>query len=333
MNQMNDPCGVLVLHKTAGMTSHDAVNKIRRLYGTKQVGHTGTLDPMATGVLVVLIGRAAKFAEFLVSDGKAYTAVMRLGVTSDTGDLTGNLTETGAVIPDEAAVRDACAKFVGDIVQVPPMYSALKVNGRKLVDLARKGITVEREGRTVTVNSLSVTKLSDVDYELAVDCSKGTYIRTLCEDIGAELGCGALMASLRRDRSGVFSLDGAPALDELEAMPIEERVGLLVGVEELFADLYGVVLPEFFAHLAHCGCEVYSKKISGCEVVMPVSSAENPAGAPDVPAVSGNVRLCDAGLPLGTLVRLYDADGFFALAELREFEDGTAFKPVKQYRV
>lgn len=318
-----NPCGVLVLHKSDGMTSHDAVNKIRRLYGTKQVGHTGTLDPMATGVLVILIGRAAKFAEFLVSDGKAYTAVMRLGVTSDTGDCTGNVTPTGAVIPDEAAVREACANFVGDIVQVPPMYSALKVNGRKLVDLARKGITVEREGRTVTVNSLGVTRLSDTDYELAVDCSKGTYIRTLCEDIGASLGCGALMASLRRDRSGVFSLDGAPTLAELEAMTAEERVSLLVGVEELFSDLFGIRLPEFFAHLAHSGCEVYLKKISAAPLVTPCSyiGAENP-------------RLCDIpALGVGTLVRLYDADGFFALGEVREFEDGLALKPVKQYLV
>jgi len=258
---------------------------------------------------------------------------MKLGVTGDTGDLTGNLTETGAPIPDEARVREVCAGFVGDIVQVPPMYSALKVNGRKLVDLARKGITVEREGRTVTVNSLGVTRLSDTEYELAVDCSKGTYIRTLCEDIGAGLGCGALMASLRRDRSGVFSLDGAPTLDELEAMPADERVGLLVGVEELFADLHGIVLPEFFAHLAHCGCEVYAKKIAGCEIVMPRShnAADNPM--PDA-KLSGNVRLCDiGGFDVGTIVRLYDDGGFFALAELREFEDGLAFKPVKQYRV
>jgi len=304
MNDINTAAGVLALHKTAGMTSHDAVNKIRRLYGTKQVGHTGTLDPMATGVLVMLIGRAAKFAEFLLSDDKSYRAVMRLGVTSDTGDSTGNITETGAALPTEAEVKEACKRFTGEITQIPPMYSALKVNGRKLVDLARKGITVEREGRQVTVFSLDCERLSETDYALDISCSKGTYIRTLCEDIGSSLCCGALMASLERTRAGSFSIDGAPTLEELEAMTPDERLSLLVGVEQLFDTLPKIMLPEFFAHLAHSGCEIYAAKIGVKDEV-----------------------------PLGSLVTLYDADGFFALAECRDYEGKHAFKPVKQYRV
>jgi len=304
MNDINTAAGVLALHKTAGMTSHDAVNKIRRLYGTKQVGHTGTLDPMATGVLVMLIGRAAKFAEFLLSDDKSYRAVMRLGVTSDTGDSTGNITETGAALPTEAEVKEACKRFTGEITQIPPMYSALKVNGRKLVDLARKGITVEREGRQVTVFSLDCERLSETDYALDISCSQCTYIRRLGKEIGSSLCCGALMASLERTRAGSFSIDGAPTLEELEAMTPDERLSLLVGVEQLFDTLPKIMLPEFFAHLAHSGCEIYAAKIGVKDEV-----------------------------PLGSLVTLYDADGFFALAECRDYEGKHAFKPVKQYRV
>ncbi len=330
MNEPNNsefatPCGVLTLHKTAGMTSHDAVNRIRRLYGTKQVGHTGTLDPMATGLLIVLIGRAAKFAEFLTSDGKAYTAIMRLGVTSDTGDVTGNLTYTEKPLPSEDEVKRVCReKFVGEITQIPPMYSALKVGGQKLVDLARRGITVEREPRPVTIHSLDVRRLSDTDYELTVACSKGTYIRTLCEDIGDALGCGGTMAALRRDVSGRFALEGAPTLEELETMTLEERNARLVGVEELFGDLRGIVLPPFFAHLAASGCEIYMKKIANAAVIPSgemVKSAENP------------LFIGNSAFEVGELVRFYDADGFFALAKCGEFSEGLAFKAVKQYRV
>jgi len=315
------PCGVLALHKPAGMTSHDAVNKIRRLYGTKQVGHTGTLDPDATGLLVVLVGRAAKFAEFLTADDKAYTAVMRLGATSDTGDLSGNVTLTDTPLPDESQVCAVCRdRFTGTITQVPPMYSALKVNGRKLVDLARKGITVEREGRDVVIRSLEVRRLTDCDYELKVACSKGTYIRTLCEDIGKALGCGGLMASLKRTASGAFSLDTAVDFETLEAMEQSERYQLLVGVEELFSENVGLLLPPFFAGLAHSGCEIYLKKIGDALV----KTAENPLF---------ETKAREMAFENGQLVRLYDDEGFFALAELREYEGGEAFKPVKQYRV
>ena len=194
------PDGVLILDKPEGMTSHDCVARIRRLYNTKKVGHTGTLDPMATGVLPILIGRAAKASEYLTAEEKGYEAIMRLGIVTDTEDTTGQILSRAEVLPTEEEVYLAAASFLGEYDQVPPMYSALKVNGQKLCDLARNGITVERKARTVCIRELTCTRIpgSKTDYRLSVLCSKGTYIRTLCADIGTKLGCGAAMAALRR---------------------------------------------------------------------------------------------------------------------------------------
>ena len=177
--------GVLLLDKPAGPTSHDMVGLVRRLYGTRRVGHTGTLDPLATGLLVVLVGRAAKAAEYLVSDEKHYTATLRLGMTTDTEDVTGEVLTHTDTLPDAEAVAAACAAMVGKSEQVPPMYSALKVGGRKLVDIARAGGEVERDARPIEIYSLTCTPTdTPSDYRLDVHCSKGTYIRTLCADIG-----------------------------------------------------------------------------------------------------------------------------------------------------
>ena len=205
-----EPSGILILDKPQGITSHDAVYKIRRAYGTKRVGHTGTLDPLAEGVLVMLIGRAAKAAEYLSSDRKAYVATLRLGLTTDTEDITGEVLSRSESIPDAQTVYAALDRFRGDILQVPPMYSALKIGGQKLCDLARQGKVIEREPRPITVYSLEAKPTqSPADYILTVECSSGTYIRTLCADIGAALGCG-----------GVWQLS-----DELRqgASPMRER--------------------------------------------------------------------------------------------------------------
>lgn len=195
----NMPGGVLAVHKGEGMTSHDVVNRVRRLYNTKRVGHAGTLDPLATGVLVVLVGRAAKACEYISSDKKTYRATLRLGLTTDTEDITGEVLTRSDNIPDSETVKAVCREFVGGLKQIPPMYSALKVNGQKLYDLARQGVTVEREARDITVFSLECEATdSSTDYILTVACSGGTYIRTLCADIGAKLGCGGVMATLER---------------------------------------------------------------------------------------------------------------------------------------
>lgn len=297
-----EPCGVLVVHKHQGVTSHDIVNRVRRLYGTRRVGHTGTLDPLATGVLVVLVGRAAKAAEYLVSDTKRYRATLRLGLTTDSEDITGNVLTQSDSIPTAERVIAACRNFVGDIMQIPPMYSALKVGGKKLVDLARQGMTVERAARPVTVYELTCTP-TDVatDFILDVKCSSGTYIRTLCADIGAALGCGGVMATLERCETGGFSLDVSHTLDEIEALDENGRLALLSPIEDLFVTLPAVRLPAFYEKLSRSGCEIYQKKIK-----------------------------TDFGE--GQRVRMCDADGaFYALGEIRSYEEGTAIKAIKLF--
>ncbi len=296
---MND--GVLLIHKPYGITSFDVVARIRRLYGTKQVGHTGTLDPIATGLLPVLVGRAVKASEFLTEKDKEYIAGLRLGITTDTEDITGNILTENQNIPDKDTVIRTANTFVGEIMQVPPMYSALKVGGEKLVDLARRGITIEREARPITIHALDIDG-NGADYQMRVHCSKGTYIRTLCADIGAKLGCGGAMSSLVRTKTGGFILENAYTLEALEAMTPEERSALLLPTETLFTHLPKVTLSDFFAKLSRNGCEIYLKKIG-------------------------------TDIPLGTLLRVYDRNGFFAVGEIREYPDGNAVKLLKRFDI
>ncbi len=294
------PDGILLVDKPAGMTSHDVVFRVRRLFGTKKVGHTGTLDPMATGVLVVLLGRAAKASEYVSHDEKVYEAILQLGMTTDTEDVTGQILTESGQIPNERQVADILPQFRGDITQIPPMYSALKVGGRKLCDIARAGGTVEREARPVSIRALDCYPTgSDRDYRLVVRCSGGTYIRTLCADIGASLGCGGVMAALRRTEASGFPVADCLTLDVLENMTLDERLACLRPVEGLFSDLPRVCLPDFFRLLCKNGCEIYQKKIG-------------------------------TDLSLGARARLCDADGrFFALGEVQEFEAGSAIKAIK----
>ncbi len=297
---MSEPSGILIVNKHGGVTSHDIVGKIRRLYGTRRVGHTGTLDPMASGVLVVLIGRAAKAAEYLVADCKEYRATLRLGLTTDTEDSTGEVLSRSDQIPAEEAVREICARFVGELMQIPPMYSALKQGGKKLCDLARQGISVERPARPITIHRLRCERGdAEGDYRLEVLCSSGTYIRTLCADIGAALGCGGVMAALERTQTGGFSLSQSHTIVELEQMSEAERLDCLISIERLFDSLPAVRLSDFFERLCRGGCEIYQKKIR-------------------------------VDYPLGQRVRICSADGsFFALGEVREYPDGKAIKSLK----
>lgn len=305
MNGQNtEPCGVLVINKPQGITSHDVVGRVRKLYGTRRVGHTGTLDPLATGVLVILIGRAAKAAEYLVSDKKEYRATLTLGFTTDTEDITGTMLTSNENIPDQSAVFAACREFVGKIMQTPPMYSALKVGGKKLVDLAREGIEVERVARQIEIFSLECEPTDkNNEYVLCVKCSSGTYIRTLCADIGARLGCGAVMSTLERLQAGEFTLDNAHTLEELEALGIDERLALLLPVESLFETLSKVCLPAFYERLCRSGCEIYQAKIK-------------------------------TAYEVGQRVRICSQNGeFFALGEVGDYENGSAVKAIKLFSI
>lgn len=295
-----EPTGVLVIAKHAGVTSHDIVNKIRHLYGTRRVGHTGTLDPMATGVLVVLVGRAAKAAEYLVSDKKTYVATLRLGLTTDTEDTTGNIQTQTDTLPSFTDLETILPQFIGKIRQIPPMYSALKVDGKKLIDLARKGITVERQAREIEIFSLSAEPTeSPSDYKLTVTCSGGTYIRTLCADIGKALGCGGVMAKLERTATGNFHLESAHTIAELENLTPPEREACFIPVEALFEALPKICLPPFYERLCRGGCEIYLSKIK-------------------------------KDFPIKTRIRLCQENGdFFALGEVGEYENGIAVKAIK----
>lgn len=303
-NKKDEPLfqGIIPIDKPCGMTSHDVVFKLRKLYGTKKTGHTGTLDPMATGVLVVLIGRAAKAAEYLTADSKTYEATLRLGITTDTEDTSGEVLSVCDNIPEKDDVLRVISSFEGDIMQTPPMYSALKVDGKKLCDLARKGVEIERESRKIHIDKISGEYISDNEYKLTVSCSKGTYIRTLCADIGKALGCGGCMASLRRTVCGNFSIDKAYTLDALENMTQEERINALMPTEELFLKYPVCKLSGFMLKLCRSGAEIYQSKIK-------------------------------TNYPVGSFVRFYDDDGFFAIGEVCTFEQGDAVKPVKVFRL
>ena len=238
--------GVINVYKEKGFTSHDVVAKMRGIFRQKKIGHTGTLDPDAEGVLPVCLGNATKLCDMLTDRTKAYRAVLLLGVTTDTQDAGGTVLSTRPVTCTEEEVREAVMSFVGTYAQVPPMYSALKVNGQKLVDLARRGIEVERKPREVEILSVEIGEMELPRAVITVSCSKGTYIRTLCHDIGEKLGCGGCMESLLRIRSGSFLLEDAHRLSELsEAAAAGEPERYLVPTDACLMEYAAVTtLPE-----------------------------------------------------------------------------------------
>ena len=201
--------GILLVDKPAGWTSHDVVAKLRGVLGERRMGHSGTLDPMATGLLVVFAGRATRAVSFSENHTKCYEAHLRLGLTTDTQDTTGTVLSRSECAVSRAELEAVLPQFRGDILQVPPMYSALKVDGKKLYEIARRGGEVARKARPVTIGELTVLGEADGDYVLRVRCSKGTYIRTLCHDIGAALGCGGVMSALRRTEVGAYRVSDA----------------------------------------------------------------------------------------------------------------------------
>lgn len=279
--------GILVVNKHAGVTSHRIISICRRLFQTTQVGHTGTLDPLATGVLPILIGRAVKASEYVMAGEKRYIATLRLGLTTDTEDVTGTVLTSTDILPPYRDVAAACARFIGPGTQIPPMYSAVKIDGRKLVDLAREGREIARTPREIEIRAIRIApgtapesfdhtpaEIPDGfssreapddavyrDYSLDIVCSKGTYIRTLCADIGKMLGCGGAMATLCRVRSGSYTLDSAYTTDALAAMEPETLLNLPQPAETLFTELPEVTVNGFFAKLIRSGTPLYQKKL------------------------------------------------------------------------
>ena len=234
--------GIVIIDKPEDWTSQDVVSKLRGVLHTKRIGHGGTLDPMATGVLPVFVGRATRGVEFFEHAEKTYEAVLRLGITTDTEDITGTVLTENPVNLEREQLEAALDRFRGDIFQIPPMYSAIKINGQKLCDLARKGREVERKPRPVTIHELTLLEFGGNTAKLRVRCSKGTYIRTLCKDIGEALGCGGCMESLRRTAAGAYTIE--------EAIPLQKLVGssdpeaYLRPVDTMFTDYPAVTLTQ-----------------------------------------------------------------------------------------
>lgn len=237
--------GIINVYKEKGFTSHDVVAKLRGICKQKKIGHTGTLDPDAVGVLPVCLGSATKLCDMLTEKEKEYIAVLRLGLVTDTQDTSGTVLEEREVDVSAEEVRAAILSFKGDYEQIPPMYSALKVNGKKLYELAREGKEIERAARAVVIHELEILSENMPEFTIRVRCSKGTYIRTLCHDIGKKLGCGGAMASLIRSRSGRFTIEEAYKLEELQKFSDKGKLQeVVIPIEQMFKTLPKVIVKE-----------------------------------------------------------------------------------------
>lgn len=257
--------GVLNINKEKGFTSHDVVAKLRGIVGQKKIGHTGTLDPDATGVLPVCLGKATKLCDMLTDKDKTYETVMLLGKTTDTQDISGEvLSEGNWESIDENSVMKCIQEFVGDYMQIPPMYSALKVNGKKLYELAREGIEIERKARPVVIHEIKIIEINLPRVRMEVSCSKGTYIRTLCHDIGQKLGCGACMEELVRTKVSRFTLAESMTLEDVERLKEAGRLDeILVPIDAMFSEYEAITLKNEFVSFAYNGNMFLPKHI--CE--------------------------------------------------------------------
>lgn len=319
--------GIINVYKEAGYTSHDVVARLRGICKQKKIGHTGTLDPDAVGVLPVCLGSGTKLCDMLTDWNKEYTARLQLGVVTDTQDLSGRvLSRAGA---DELAslteerVREAVMSYVGAYDQIPPMYSALKVNGKKLYELAREGKEIERKPRTVQIEEIEIIRIKLPVVEFRVLCSKGTYIRTLCHDIGAKLGCGGAMQSLTRSRVGDFRLEDALTLTELEQLRDENRISdVIISPDAVFARCPAVAVTEAGQKLVQNG-NCFGMRQLAC-----TQQAGDGRGIPSERESVSGVK----GIPPaeGEWIRVYDGSGrFYGIYSYREEE--RIFKPVKMF--
>lgn len=294
--------GIIIINKEPGFTSHDVVAKMRGICGQRKIGHTGTLDPAAVGVLPVCLGSATKLCDLLTDKDKEYVAELLLGVETDTQDTTGQVLRERPVSVTPEQVRQCAVSFTGHIMQVPPMYSALKINGKKLYELAREGREVERSARPVTIHELEILELRLPVVRFRVVCSKGTYIRTLCADMGEKLGCGGAMQSLRRTRSGSFLLSDAITLGELQGLKDERRLGEVIKpVDSVFAGC-----PALHVRGEH------TKLLDNGNAFLPEHTCEGKVHEP------------------GGWVRVYRQDGSFA-GVYAYVPEGKKYKPVKMF--
>ena len=254
--------GIINIYKESGYTSHDVVAKMRGILKQKKIGHTGTLDPDAVGVLPVCLGSGTKLCDMLTDKSKEYEAKMLLGITTDTQDTSGEIVTQKDVNVTQEQVSEAILSFVGEYEQIPPMYSAIKVNGKKLYELAREGKEIERKPRRVSIDYIQIIKVELPYVTMKVGCSKGTYIRTLCYDIGEKLGCGAAMAGLKRTKVGQFTLDTALTLSEVEAARDSETLAdHIVSVDSVFTHMDAVIIQDKFVRLIENGNSFYPNQI------------------------------------------------------------------------
>lgn len=295
--------GIINVYKEAGFTSHDVVAKMRGICGQKKIGHTGTLDPAATGVLPVCLGSGTRLCDMLTEKDKEYVAVLLLGVTTDTQDTTGTVLSQKEVKASKEEVEEAVLSFLGEYDQVPPMYSALKVNGKKLYELARAGKEVEREARRVRIEEIEILHMELPRVTMRVVCSKGTYIRTLCADIGEKLGCGGTMESLQRTRVGIFKLEEALTLSQLQE---KKEAGTLPSCVK--------PVDACFEHLmALHVCPQHQKLLDNGNPLFADQMLER-------------IRIGE-----GEQVRVYAADGRFFGIYVKEEDKSRRFKPVKMF--
>lgn len=273
--------GVLLLDKPLGFSSNQALQKVKWLFSATKAGHTGTLDPLATGLLPICLGEATKFAQYVTDADKTYFATIKLGATTTTGDAEGEVLTTAPVNVTQPQLEAACKQFLGEISQMPPMYSALKHEGKALYEYAREGVNIERKTRLITIQSIAINDFDDDIAKITVSCSKGTYIRTLAEDIGTVLGCGAHLIGLRRIETAGYLLAQAITIEQLEALSQENRDALLLPVDSAIEALTKVILNADAAHFV----------LQGQAVWLPGNTRQN--------------------LSVGDDLRLYDEQGQF----------------------
>ncbi len=318
--------GIINVYKEPGFTSHDVVAKLRGITKQKKIGHTGTLDPDAEGVLLVCLGAATKVCDMLTDETKEYEALLRLGITTVTQDTSGRILHEASVDglePD--AIRDCIMGFVGEIDQIPPMYSAIKVGGRKLYELAREGREVERKPRRITIYEIGISKVEIPFVTMRVKCSKGTYVRTLCNDIGEKLGCGGTMQHLTRTRVGMFGLEGARRLDEIESFMNEGRIcEAVIPVTRVFEDLPSARVTDGALKAAENG-----NLLRESDLRIDEASLRNKTIASDIglrnATIEGGVSLRNSDQ-----IMVFGANGFFyGVYEYRSKE--RAFAPVKMF--
>lgn len=288
--------GIVCINKPQDFTSFDVVAVARRCFHTKKVGHGGTLDPMATGVLPIFVGGATKAVDIIPDTDKSYRGGFRLGLTSDTQDIWGEVLTRSAADISTVMLKEVLPRFTGDIMQIPPMYSALKVNGQKLCDLARKGIEVEREPRPITISRLELISFDGTDGVIEVDCSSGTYIRTLIHDIGAALGTGAVMTSLCRTRACGFSLSQCHTIEELHEADEQTLSSWLIPTDSVFSPLPEIHLDEVQQRLYLNGVRLDAERLAVDNIVQ------------------------------GSTFRIYGADSFFGLAQINEENELVSLK-------